>query len=243
MGITTMNNNKKKRGRKPKGGKILNIASEPSSSLTELYKPNIILHLKCKSVVESTEPELYTNSGENVFSSNNNTGNNINYDVVENDPIMNNKNLSQKIKILNKDLHINNAKNCNTCFWDTCTFTSAPVFIPIDTKKVYGCFCSPECAAAYLFNEHCDTNTKWDRYSLLHKMYSSIYQYKNNIKLAPDPRYLLNKYYGNLSIDEYRQLHTLDKQLLIVNKPLTIVTPELYETSNIKTNNNLLISG
>ena len=97
MGITTMNNNKKKRGRKPKGGKILNIASE-TSSLTELYKPNIILHLKCKSVVESTEPKLYTNSGEHVFSSNNNTGNNINYDVVENDPIMNNKNLSQKIK-------------------------------------------------------------------------------------------------------------------------------------------------
>ena len=232
-------NNKKKRGRKPKGGKIINMATE-SSSLAEIYKPNIILHLKCKStttVKEMKEAETVASANINSFSDNNNNS----FDIVENDPVMNTKNIYEKIKILNKDLHINNPKNCSTCFWDTCSFTCPPVFIPITEKNVYGCFCSPECAAAFLFSENCDANTKWERYSMLHKTYSSIYKYKDNIKLAPDPRYTLDKYFGNLSIDEYRELHTQDKQLFIINKPMTIITPELYETTNIKTNNNLLL--
>ena len=36
----------KKRGRKPKGGKIIEITKKPD--LTPLSIPNIILHLKCK---------------------------------------------------------------------------------------------------------------------------------------------------------------------------------------------------
>jgi len=63
-------------------------------------------------------------------------------------------------------------------------------------------------------------------------MYAKAFNYKKNIKPAPDPRYLLNKFLGTLSIDEYRALLRDDKLLLVVDKPLTRVLPELYEDNN-----------
>ena len=73
------------------------------------------------------------------------------------------------------------------CFWDTEPFKTEPVYIakhlsPSTNKyNVYGCFCCPECAVAYLFNETCDSSIKWERYSLLNHLYSPIYNYENNI--------------------------------------------------------------
>jgi hypothetical protein len=52
------------------------------------------------------------------------------------------------------------------------------------------------------------------------------------IKPAPDPRYVLNKYYGNLSVEEYRKLLKSDHLLYVVNKPLTHSLPELYDDNN-----------
>ena len=225
----------KRRGRKPKGGKLVSSV-KPNNEMTEIYKPNIILHLKCKSISVNHNKDI-----DNTV--NNST---ITYcDSVVDDPIINNKNVWSKLKVLNNDLHKNNIRYNNTCFWDTHSFNTQPIFIPIEetTEKicVYGNFCSPECAVAYLFNENIDSNTKWERYSLINKMYSSIYKYTKNIKPAPDPRYILSKYCGILSIDEYRALNTNNnKQIFIINKPITNVTPELYETnneiSNIKSN-------
>jgi hypothetical protein len=64
-------------------------------------------------------------------------------------------------------------------------------------------------------------------------MYSDICNNVDRpIKPAPDPRYLLNKYYGNLTIDEYRKLLKSDHLLYVVNKPLTHSLPELYEDNN-----------
>ncbi len=68
---------------------------------------------------------------------------------------------------------------------------------------------------------------------MLNSMYSDICNNTDRpIKPAPDPRYLLNKYYGNLSIDEYRKLLKSDHLLYVVNKPLTHSLPELYEDNN-----------
>ena len=50
-----------------------------------------------------------------------------------------------------------------------------------------------------------------------------------NIKPAHDPFYTLDKYYGNLTIQEYRQLLGNSHILLIVDKPLTKILPELHE--------------
>ena len=67
---------------------------------------------------------------------------------------------------------------------------------------------------------------------LLNNVYSNIFNYENNIKPAPDPYYLLDKYYGNLSIEEYRKLLNNQQLLLVVDKPLTKVLPELFEENN-----------
>jgi len=69
----------------------------------------------------------------------------------------------------------------SACFWDTCDFDTQIYFIPTsiinDTFQVYGCFCSPECAIAYLLKEHIDTSTKFERLHLIQLLYGGIYQY------------------------------------------------------------------
>ena len=92
--------------------------------------------------------------------------------------------------------------------------------------------------------ENIDMSMKFERYYLLNNIYCKIYDYKKNIKPAPDPRYILDKYYGNLSIQEYRKLLSKERLLLVVDKPLTRVLPELHQdnddfmtSTNISSNN------
>ena len=98
--------------------------------------------------------------------------------------------------------------------------------------EVYGCFCSPECAASYLFKENIDNNTKFERYQLLNYIYGKVYNYEKEIKFAPNPYYTLSKYYGNLSIQEYRQLLEYDRLILVMNKPVSKIYPEIHEDNN-----------
>ena len=133
----------------------------------------------------------------------------------------------------------------SACFWCTCEFDSPAIYIPKtltkDVYNVYGCFCSPECSAAFLMNENIDTSTKFERYHLLNLLYGKIYKYEKSIKIAPNPFYLLNKFYGNLTIQEYRKLFQSDQMIYIVNKPLTHILPELYEDNNDFLLNNKII--
>lgn len=142
-----------------------------------------------------------------------------------------------KLEILKKKLRTNDVSDRKSaCFWCTCNFDNPSIHIPMkyenECYEVYGCFCSPECAVAYLKQENIDTSTLWERYSLLNNIYSRIYDYKKNIKPSPSPFFTLDKYYGNLSIQEYRKLLNNDRLLLVVNKPMTKILPELYEENN-----------
>ena len=140
--------------------------------------------------------------------------------------------------ILHKDGAHYSATQHSACFWCTHEFETPTIHIPklfnklVDTYTVYGCFCSPECAASYLMKEPIDTSVRFERYHLLNALYSAVYNYDKPIKPAPDPHYLLTKFYGNLSIDEYRKLLKSDHLLYVVNKPLTHSLPELYEDNN-----------
>ena len=120
------------------------------------------------------------------------------------------------------------------CFWDTCEFDGPIYYLPImivnGVFHVSGCFCSPECALAALLKEQLDTSTKFERIHLLHLLYGS--SSNKGFKPAPNPNYLLDKYYGNLTIDEYRSLLKGPQMIHIVNKPLTHILPELYEDNN-----------
>jgi hypothetical protein len=145
------------------------------------------------------------------------------------------------INIKLKDLRIQFYKNTlndkkSNCFWCSYEFDNPACYIPRyemdDTICGYGSFCRPECAVGYLMKESIDDSTKFERYQLLNQIYSKVYGYKKNIKPAPNPYYLLDKYYGTLSIQEYRKLLKTEHMLLIIDKPLTKILPELHEDND-----------
>ncbi len=262
MSIT--NDNKpppKKRGRKPKGGKIINKTEKVIENNTIIS--NVILHLKCKlsdlntnlsncitydpiiNIVEGTctnnyKPQELTyhiidnNNNNNNHLQNKNNDNNYKNSDTSKENKYNSKTIYNKLKKIQNSLHTNNLTNKKSnCFWCTCSFDNPAIFIPktfIKNKyNVYGNFCSPACAVAYLFNEHIDSSTKFERYNLFNHIYSKIYDYSKNINPAPDPHYLLDKFFGNLTITEYRQLSSQEQLLFIMDKPITRVFPELHD--------------
>jgi hypothetical protein len=279
-----LDNNKplpKKRGRKPKGGKIIPQSNINTASVNS--EPNIILHLKCsiKDIGSSFQEVLqYTPNVESIQSFNfdeNNTmnyleehskqddllsnqsttiGNNLKndipqkykYDCIEKNNSSNNntyeeindddiKLLWKKINSLKVKLHNNDISDKRSaCFWCTCDFDNPPIYIPKsefkETYQVYGCFCSPQCGTAYLMDEKMDSSVKFERYQLLNHVYGKIFNYNKNIKPAANPYYTLDKFYGNLSIKEYRELSKGDQLLIVAEKPLTHVFPELYEDNS-----------
>jgi hypothetical protein len=151
---------------------------------------------------------------------------------------VNMKDMSAKLKQLKIQLYKNtlHSEKKSACFWCTYDFDNAPCYIPKyemdDTIYGYGSFCRPECAVAYLMKESIDDSTKFDRYQLLNQIYSKVYDCKKNIKPAPDPHYLLDKFYGNLNIQEYRRLLKTEHLLLVIDKPLTRILPELHEDTD-----------
>jgi len=303
----TLNNNEnadekaplKKRGRKPKGGKIIQQII-PSLDVKET-KPNIILHLKCS--LKDLNNNLFTNNlngfnfgnksdltydiiSSNITSDlnsyqafdtnqtqtqiqlqklphNSNNTFNTNSTTFFNDELTNDnlddstqhckenkdndiKEIWKKLKVLENNLHINNISDKKSaCFWCTCDFDTPCIYIPKhfikESYHVYGCFCTPECATAYLMEENIDTSCKFERYHLLNHIYSKIYDYKKNIKPAPNPFYMLDKYYGNCNIQEYRSLLKSERLFLVVDKPLTRILPELHEDNDDFIINNKII--
>ena len=80
--------------------------------------------------------------------------------------------------------------------------------------------------------ENLDDSTKFERYHLLNHIYSKVYKYKKNIKPAPNPHYILDRFYGNLSIQEYRKLLKTEYLLTVIEKPMSRILPELYEDND-----------
>ena len=262
----------KKRGRKPKGGKIIQQIV-PINNNKET-KPNVILHLKCSlkdlNINSILDSEILS---YNSYNFQNKT--NLTYDIINNDTFTKSDNISinsnkfnveeeidyeeekigkendirdvwKKLKMLEHNLHINNiCDKKSACFWCTYEFDNPPIYIPKhyikESYQVYGCFCSPECATAHLMEENIDSSSKFERYHLINHIYSKIYDYTKNIKPAPNPYYMLEKYYGNLTIQEYRALLRNERLFLIVDKPLTRILPELHEDNDDFIINNKII--
>ncbi len=259
--------NSKKRGRKPRGGKIVHQVA--ASNENENSKPNVILHLRCfikdLKIKQETTIDSYnfssdsscfwansTPTADTLYQADNymNVNSNMNDNksifisnttvdqdstcTVNNEKDVELKEIWKKLKQLEHSLHVNNVSDKKSaCFWCTHDFDNPPIYIPKyflkNSYHVYGCFCSPECAVAHLMNEHIDSSSKFERYHLLNHIYAKIYDYKKNIKPAPNPYYMLEKYYGNMTIQEYRALLSNERLFLIVDKPLTRIMPELHQ--------------
>lgn len=97
------------------------------------------------------------------------------------------------------------------CFWCCHSFNSHPIAIPShildEVWHMYGNFCSPECATAYLFKERIDAHVQWERYALLNSLYSEDAQVvigsPVGIRPAP-PREVLRMFGGSMDISEFR---------------------------------------
>jgi hypothetical protein len=271
----------KKRGRKPKGGKIIQNSLNVNSET--FVKTSVILHLKCslsdlnnndinkKSSYEGISLEnnnsltynvIKSNTNSNINTLNNNlyceqykpvdktSENNGEYSPknYEEDNINKNfnKDIYSKLKELEYSLKTNNINNKKSaCFYCTSDFDNPPIYIPKHlingSYHVYGCFCSPECATGFLMKEQIDSSIKYERYFLMNNIYSKIYNYEKSIKPAPDPYYTLDKFFGNLTIDEYRGLIKTNRLYILIDKPITRSLPELHEDNDDFIINNKII--
>ena len=147
------------------------------------------------------------------------------------------KDINMKLKKLRIQFYKNTLNDKKSaCFWCSYEFDNQPCYIPKyemdDTICGYGSFCRPECAVGFLMKENIDDSTKFERYQLLNQIYSKVYGYKKNIKPAPNPYYLLDKYYGTMTIQEYRKMLKTEHMLLVIDKPLTRILPELHEDND-----------
>ena len=139
------------------------------------------------------------------------------YPFNKNNNNNNQPSMDQSIKnnlcIPSENKKIQHTKNIIKCFWCCHTFPTEPCYLPLYIKDdefvVYGLYCSPECAAAYNFNDVIDFGNAQDRYSLLHSLYFGRFQGKK-INLAPS-RLSLDIFGGNLSIDEFRDVSSNDE--------------------------------
>jgi len=276
----------KKRGRKPKGGKLILKQTDSVSCNTAVS--NVLLHLKCsmqdlvdhnKTITTfvndpmSYNPEAPPNiltynekpasfSLYNSYDAEKSAQTDLAYsnfsqtaktlDVANNfcsvcgstneEPDLataeiddiNIKDVNSKLKKLKIQMYKNtNPEKKAACFWCTYDFDNPACYIPkyeMDKEIFgYGSFCRPECAVAYLMKENIDDSSKFERYHLLNQIYSKVYNFKKNIKPAPNPYYLLDKFYGNLTIQEYRKLLKSEHMLLVIDRPMTRILPELHE--------------
>jgi hypothetical protein len=215
----------KKRGRKPKGGKILESVVVPDE-LPEVVQ-NVILHLKCQSK-DLSKPLFSNTGGVEPYTSE------VCHTAVCDGSDANG--LQQKLKNLARNLHTNEINARSDCFWCTYAFETPAVHIPKyqvnGQYQVYGSFCCPECAAGYLMaDSSLDASTRFERFHLLNYMYARVYGYQRNIIPAPPPHYLLTKFFGDLSITEYRNLIKTDSFILVLDKPVCCSYPEILQSN------------
>jgi hypothetical protein len=107
------------------------------------------------------------------------------------------------------------------CFWCAHAFSWQPSIIPEreekGTYRVYGNFCCPNCCMAYLLTENLDTHVRWERISLLHRLYGK--QYASG-RIFPSPsRECLSLFGGSVSIQQYRSTVAAGKVRVDIQTP------------------------
>ena len=123
------------------------------------------------------------------------------------------------------------------CFNCSHSFEHTPSSLPFKYQNgifyVYGCFCYPECAAAFNFNESICVENVHENYNLLNLMYRKIYNDPNyRVKIASH-RTCLKIFGGTLDIDEYRKSFNNNHiNHHIIMPPVISIIP-LQEENNI----------
>jgi hypothetical protein len=119
------------------------------------------------------------------------------------------------------------------CFWDCHPFRGKPCVIPTVIEegiwRVYGNFCCPECAAAFLFNERIDLHVQWERFALLNRLYATT---DEAVRLAP-ARSVLRLFGGALDISDFRSIVSDKRMRVDVMMPPMISIIQVMDTKPI----------
>ena len=225
-----------KRGRKPKY--VYNTFDSTVSDVISANSDdeNVILNLNINniqddnSICDDLSPDAYNQGSCESFLLNNI----IDINMIEEEPIPTN---GLKVLKLLKDFEEKNKNNewPNTtsicCYWCCHRFDNPPFGLPInyvDSKfKVFGCFCSLECAAAFNFDTKDCSDEVWERNNYINMLSRKI-DYKNAIKPAPN-RLVLKNFGGYLNIEEFRQYCESSKIININFPPMMTLTQQIEE--------------
>ena len=151
-------------------------------------------------------------------------------DIIDKSKPETHSNIMSEFEESNRNKHWPSKTNIY-CFWCVFPFNSTPCAIPRkyieDVFYVYGCFCSPECAAAYIFDKS-SSDAVWEQYTLLNLLYKDIYG-NNRIRIAL-PRNVLQIFGGYMTIQEFRSFHDSKyKEATMIMPPLYSIIPQIEE--------------
>jgi len=235
------------KGRRPRGGKITaaknsfiqnaETASKPRPVPTASLRPNVILRLRHITPANRTNPTTsiltYAQQASNSdctdsFASVHPTTTPIPPSCI---PSNDTDSIENKLRDYNARVRIGDSSKAEACYWDTCSFYTPPVYVPLHiTNNIIhtaGYYCSPECAAAAILRREVEGDAH-EQLSLLNTLYSSVYMLDGPIIPAPDPRKVLTKFGGPLTIEDYRQVLRSGKQLQALPHPVIKNVSEIH---------------
>lgn len=168
-------------------------------------------------------------------------------DVRQIDIILNNKynsntdkffTLTHLVNCMNGDKWLN--KTDVACLWCCHYFDNTPWGIPYKFNNgkftIFGNFCMPNCALAYLLNHYSEDELLWDKVSLLNLLYFKVHGLYKSLVPSFD-KLSLKMFGGTLEIEEYRELISdNEKSYSVEFPPCNTIIPlleEIYKKSNL----------
>jgi hypothetical protein len=126
------------------------------------------------------------------------------------------------------------------CLWCCHQFKNTPWGIPFkfanDKFQLFGNFCMPNCALAYILQNYKDDDYLWEKVALLNLLFFKVCGQYKNITPAFD-KMALKMFGGTLEIDEYRGIIAEnEKSYSIEFPPCNTIIPmleEIYKKTNL----------
>lgn len=126
------------------------------------------------------------------------------------------------------------------CWWCTHQFDTVSIFIPDsfynNIYNVFGCFCTFNCAYAYILNMN--DSSVWYRYSLLNMLYKDLINKHRSLSsnssgslITPAPRReVFEKFGGKLIYSDYKKSGIINrKEYRLIIPPMTSINPIVEE--------------
>ncbi len=226
-----------KRGRKTNVSFYTTNKIDKNSLITSIQPQKLqILHLNIK------EEEIIDNSS--TLSSINSFNNNLIQKQEDNEKYM--KKIDDTIyQIFAEYVDEWPAKTDVCCWWCCHTFETLPVGIPVNIKNdnflVRGIFCSFPCLNTY--NRIHNFTTKTYLIKALYSKLSGTSIYSKSLSYAP-PREMLKMFGGTMSIDDFRNINTVNKTFQMIKYPMTYTRDyiQVINTDRIKSANEFIFN-